>query len=547
MRNSLLWGIVSYHENPQAQGFIDHALDVRFNTWFEGYRQNFGIGGTFAEGPEYGSTMFTYSIIAFAAARDYGIDAHDNAFFRDAFYQTVYATTAQATTIGSLSPRFQIFPSNDDATFREGGVLSERTYFGDFFKFWAHRHGNGTQARYARDWLTRTGAPQSWLFRALSAPGDSVSNHQLPLDFYSPGAVQLVSRDRSNATTQVQLALGMQGGVGHRHDDAGSYQMWRNGRWLSRETAGYSNQIVGWRGVGMVDVGSSEGHNTLMFEGYTGARWGAPGGPTIFPPGQPRNDNPDGVPVMLRLQSDPDFSFAAVDLTPSYRATSSDVARAFDWPYAARAIREFVFLRELGALVIFDRATGSSDSLQSFYGTAAWRWPGVRSNTPRVPADMVRKTFVHHFETVPTITGNLASAPVGNQQSDLHMLLPSTGQTRRVLSEGSVVGQHRLEIDHAGVAETAFLNVVAGRDSSAAPLQSQLDDLGDRWRLRLTNTATQATASVEFRKGANSQGGSVSIGARNVDLRESVQAYAITDAGPVWSQDSAQVFANGFE
>ncbi|HEX5130021.1 MAG TPA: hypothetical protein VFV90_09750, partial [Usitatibacter sp.] len=73
-RNSLLWGIASFDDNARAQYFIDQALDVRMDADFARWYQDFGRGGVFAEGTDYGVAMLAYPLVAFASADDFGYD-----------------------------------------------------------------------------------------------------------------------------------------------------------------------------------------------------------------------------------------------------------------------------------------------------------------------------------------------------------------------------------------------------------------------------------------------------------------------------------------
>src|SRR5215475_12167923 len=56
--------------------------------------------------------------------------------------------------------------------------------------------------------------------------------------------------------------------VGHSHEDWGSFSLWRGGRWVMRESAGYSDSIVGTPGIAggaSQDSGSQLAHNVPVF------------------------------------------------------------------------------------------------------------------------------------------------------------------------------------------------------------------------------------------------------------------------------------------
>jgi hypothetical protein len=167
----------------------------------------------------------------------------------------------------------------------------------------------------------------------------------------------------------------------------------------------------------------------------------------------------------------------------------------------------------------------------------------------------VRRTFVMHFETAPSVVDpSRLRAFVGNQISELITLLPanpyySGNGAVRLFNEDrpghEQVGQHRLELDLSGNVEDYFLNVVTGYDPGEEPIQVALSDLGDRWRLALNHPA-RGTAVVILQKGMTSLGGSVQVnGFAPVPLSESVQGIRVSSIGPEWEGDL--IFANGVD
>lgn len=542
MRNELLWGIASFHENPRAQEFIDHALDTRFGTWFPAWYQDFGRGGVFPEGGDYGVVSLSYPLIAFVSAADFGHDPYAlSDYYREALYAMLYGTTPGPTTLETgFSGGFLLFPFNDDESLHGGGVINARAYLGDFARYFGTRNGSTGNARHARAWLAVTGAGRSWLFDALGGTGTAADLADLPLDYYAPGAQVFDLRTSHGVDAmQVHLQLGTPGGTEHRHYDAGSFQVWRKGRFLTRETAGYADQIAGFMGVGSIDTEHPLAHNTLLFEAWNTGRW-VGRGPHVIPEGGDRGENPRGLPRVTRLQHEAGFGFVAVDYSDAYR--NMDESRV-DWPYADRAWREFLFIRPLQVLVILDRTRGSSDSLLPWYNGGGWLLDG-----PHVSADQVRRSFVMHFEVEPSIEANRVTAALGNQSAELITLLP-TNPGVRILDEDrpgdAEAGQYRVEIDQIGSDEAYFINLVTGYDSGEAPLVASLVDDGPGWTLSLSHP-TRGAATVVLMKGMGSTGGSVAIdGGAPVPLRENVQGISVTSERPVWSDPT--LFADGFE
>ncbi|UXI70059.1 hypothetical protein [Tahibacter amnicola] len=548
VRNNLMWGIASFGDNPRAQEFINNALDLRLSTWFSRWYGDFGRGGVFVEGADYGSVMLSYPIIPFASAADFGYDPYTaTPFFREAIYALIYGTTPGPTTItDGFSGGALLFPFNDDESFRQGSVINNRQYLGDFARYFGHRDNTSGNAVHMRAWLAATNAGRSWMFDALGGTGQAADLATLPTDYYAPGAGVFYARTGHDANaTAVHVQLGTPGGIEHRHRDAGNFQMWRKGRWITRETTGYSDQIAGFAGNGSVDSEDHLAHNGLQFQGRTTAMWIGTG-PTVIPPGEDRGDQPDGLPEVVRVQHATDFGYVAVDFTKSYRNTNG---RRVDWPYADKAVREFLFVRPLGALIVLDRMRGSADSTLPFYSTGNW----VNANAPlsdHLAPEQVRRTFLMHFETQPTIAGSRVQAALGTQVSELRTLVPASPMYRLVNEDrpgDEPAGQYRLELDSSGTLESYFINVIHGRDSAEAAITATAVDNGMSWTVQLTHP-TRGSATILLNKGMASQGGSVTInGGAPVALISGLQGISVTPAGPVWASASDSIFRNGFD
>ena len=543
----LMWGITSFGENPRAQEFIDQALDTRMGSWFPTWYQNFGRGGVFPEGGDYGIVSLSYPLIPFVSAADFGYDAFaQTPYFTEAIYALIYGSTPGATTISGL-PTFglSLFPFNDDEHFYEGGAINTRNYLGDFARYFGSRAATSGNARHARAWLTASNAGRRWLFDALGGSGNAADLATLPLDYYAPGAQVFDMRTAHNANAmQVHLQLGTPGGTAHRHMDAGSFQVWRKGRWLTRESTGYSDRLVAYGQPSgsstTIDSSEAPAQNTLLFEGATTGIWIGNGPQPIPPSGNPDPDQPRRLPEVKRLQHEAQFAFVATDYSEAYR---NGLDTRADWPYAEKAWREFIFVRPLQALIVLDRMRGSSDSQRPFYLTANWLWNG-----PHIGGAQVRRSFLMHFETQPSANGNRLAATIGNQTSELIALLP-TSPVFRVINEDvpgdEQSGQYRLELDSVGSAESYFLNVITGYDSGEAAITANLIDNGSSWTLNLSHS-TRGNASVVLNKGMTSIGGSISIGGSPPEpLRSNVQGISVTPEGPVW--EAAYLFRDGFE
>src|SRR5262249_2922619 len=129
----------------------------------------------------------------------------------------------------------------------------------------------------------------------------------------------------------------------------------------------------------------------------------------------------DGPAKVLRLESNSYYSYAAVDLSQVYRAHNSPYPARDDNPYAGSAIREFIFIRPLDALLVLDRLSSS--------GTAT------------VSAASVTKTFLLHVPNLPTVSGNSVTEINGNQTLVLTNLL-TPAPNYNVVDEGAFTGWH---------------------------------------------------------------------------------------------------------
>ncbi len=539
LRNSLMWGITSRYENTQAQNFIAEALNRRYIGTFLTWYQNFGVGGVPREGNQYGPYMLGYPVLAFNSAKDYGYDAWSATnFWNDAGWYLQYAVTPAPTRArDGAEGLYEAFPFSDDQFFEVGGTGVDGNY-ADLLTAMAIRKPASALAARARQWIAKTGSQPSWWLRPeLAAINDPSSPPALPLDYYAAGAQFFYGRreNHPNATTfmlqmgNVASGSAETGGVGHTHIDAGSFQLWRKGRWLSRETTGYGGTpdyyIRGLNNVANTDIREAVAHNSVLFEG------------------RGQIDFFRGFAKVFRLQSEPGFAYAAVDLTDAYRATVDEGYEAGeDWPFAEKAIREFVYLRDLDALVIVDRLKAGSDSKNSIYNSCCqWETTIPYYTGPHLFAQQVRKSFVLHATgTGPDENGNpfvtgagTATAKVGDQRMDLRTLLPAN-PAYRVIDEGGEVGQFRVEFDDSGAEISYFINVVSLRDASEPPISAELDATGDAWKISLSHPQ-KGSALLTFTKGLASTDGSVRIGTEAaIALRKNKQGMSITNVGPVW-------------
>jgi len=502
-RNDIEWGLATAHDNPRAAALLDEGLRNRFGRDFVAYAASEGRGGALPEGTQYGPYILGYATVPLVTLANLGVNMWDSTpFFREALYNVIYATTPSATTTtGGGEHAFEMFPFNDDEKFREGG--SAQSAFLSRYMLAAAQHWRDQAAgQYAQAWIDLAHPRVSTMTADLAEAHDVKPRpfDDLPLDYFAPGAAFFYGRNKWGPDASVvAFQMGLPDATGHQHVDWGTFQLWRQGRWLTRETVGYQEPIAGWGGGPPGEAGSDGplGHNTVLFEGK-GAR-----GPW----------HRRGKPHVVRLESRPEYAYASVDLTDSYHCDPDDCKPERDENfYAGTLVREMIYLRGLETLVVFDRVGASSD---------------------RKPADQVVKTFLLHAETKPAVDGpNRLTIKSGNQLLRVSTLLPRA-ETPRIVAEGGRIGQVRVEIDDKGAPLSYFLNVMQARTEGQPALKATLQEGAGDFTVRLEDPA-RGNAVLVFQKGAQSRGGRVTTGQAAIPLRDGVQGIQVTAQGPRW-------------
>jgi hypothetical protein len=488
LRNDILWCIATAGENPGFEDYCEEALEVRWEGEFLPATQSldpeYGIshvGGALPEGDQYGIYLATYANIPFYTAGVLGRDLYgESNFFIEALFGIIYGRTPAATTRSGATTGHDMFPYNDSQEWRFGGRARADSYV-DFLDTMLTRYPATNMGRWIRQWLDDVASEVHSPHLSSTLPSvTALSFSSLPLDYFQPGIGNFYGRsDWATDATSFLWMLGQHGvdpgteaaTVGHRHDEIGSFQIWRNGRWLTRLDSSYTENIAGFAGSGSVDAGGLLGANTLVIGG-TNIRYN------------------EGDWAVLRTDSDPDFAYAATEFTDVYAGAASSV------------IREYVFVRSIETTVILDRVLTAGSTV---------------------------KTWLAHFDNNPTLEdANNVSHVAGTQELRLTTLVPSS-PTRRVVTEGGDIGQYRLEIDSPSGTQTYFLVVLQAKASADADLAPSVNDTGSAYEVTLNGSI-----SVTFQKGSTSSGGSITISGDTTNFRSDVEAITVTTAGPVW-------------
>jgi hypothetical protein len=310
-------------------------------------------------------------------------------------------------------------------------------------------------------------------------------------------------------------------GVGHDHLDEGSFQMLLGDQWLTKETPAYTGNITGYNGVGTEWAGSTVGHNGLLFDGQGLA-----------------DEYANGPPVVTRLESQPAYTFASVDLTPAYRTTLNPYAGAHDNPYVNSVVRDFVYVPALDTLLVFDRTEGSSD---------------------KIAASTVDKTFLLHFPNAPTQQGTNTWLGVnGDQALQLTVLTPQgqSAATFKVVNElpgtpdGTTDYQYRLEETTTGQAQSYLINVLQARSVNGSNVSATMTEDASGFTITLADP-TRGTAVIRLSKGMASSGGSFAFSpsgtpTASTSLTSKVQGIRVTQNGVIWAGSWTQTTSADF-
>ncbi|HZL36087.1 MAG TPA: hypothetical protein VFC78_12295, partial [Tepidisphaeraceae bacterium] len=524
LRNELNWGIATYYEDTvDAQAFINDALVTRYENSFVPWAASTGRGGVAVEGSEYGRYLLEYSTVPFATAALLGQDLYSKTnFYKEAVYNLIYGTTpGPSTDIAGDPPAYQLMPSGDDE-FGTGYPPAADEYYGFFMTQMAQEYAGTPTAEYARQWLNVTGAGAAvqtdslgqGLYVAATDPGGPAQSFSaLPLDYYAPGPGYLYAKsgwDPSAMETYFQLGSRT---ADHEHLDAGSFQIWAGGSWVTKESTGYSTPIANYGGNGTIDASATVAHNAVLIGGIGQA-----------------NAYVDGPARVTRVESNPLYSFSSVDLSQAYRASKSPYPSRDDNPYAGNVVRDFLYIRPLNALISLDR---------------------LESNTVgTTDASQVEKAFLLHFPNNPTITGNSAVGIAGSEQLTLTALTPQgqSAPTMRVVNETQGLSslnagtdyQYRLEEATSGSPQSYLVNVMQATAAGAQGLTATMAEDASSFTITLRDP-TRGTAVVVLQKGMQSAGGAVGFSpdpnatpTPTEALGAGVENITVTSQGPVW-------------
>lgn len=558
LANDILFGITMYYDNANAptemldvgmgsyqsgiaNGSRMNALESYAGTStlpaLNGYFGNIAgdaYGDPFTEGPgEYGRYAESLSAVWLPTLHTLGrnINSETTAYISSVFdniYDTIYSSNYGS---GCTTQQWEYITWSDDENWTygcdgasaishngyanysswssgSGGAMMGSQYYGDFMQMMVNELNGTNVAAYDRQWLNTVKPAVGPEFAALDPNPTPMSFSKLPLDYCSSATISMIcwsnSADWYSTQSERLWIAGNNtdlGGVPHAHAEPGNFQIIRKGIPIVRETPGYSQQIAGLGGVGLVQIDSAFAHNVLLFNGYG-----------------PNNNNTQsmqGPATVLRRETQPNYFYQATDYTATYNAKGQEHSN----PAVAHYVREIFNFRGIPAVVVVDRATASSSS---------------------VPI-----TFLAHCETSPTVTANGVSCIDQGEEAEWTFLAPA--QPSIVVVDESANSatcdanacQYRVEATNKnpGNALSYFVTVVqVGNAASFSALSPSLVDsdpgnpAGGTFALSL-----DSNDSLTLTKGALSSGGSITANRVGNTLATYVEPMNVSSAGPVWA------------
>jgi hypothetical protein len=528
-RNDFDFGIATYLNNTSADGNLSYGVNNRWpdllnfasptgtlRNGTHGYALHNQEGGG-----EYGRYSLNYYAMALASSALLGRDMwSETTAFESGVFQTIYNTMPTTTTSRSM---LDMFTWSDDEDWAigvncgyqshngpdsHGGCGPSSQYYGDFMQAAANEFPSAAVGKLAREWIATVNPAIGPIHKSVDPGGSAQAYSTLPLDYYSSGAQYMYSRSdwTTNGTSmlwQMGITNGTNSGTtqswgsGHGHWDAGTFQVFRKGVNIIRETAGYSEFVAGYNGVGTSDTFAGFAHNIPLVGGEAAINV---------------QGCSDGPGVVKRLETQPNYSFAVTDLTLVYQNTvcQSGDHQERENLHVVSAVREYYYFRGINVLVILDR-------LQSDASTTS-------------------TTFVSHCETNPTVVSATIACIDGSQEAFYTALVPAAPAIAIVAENANGADaanwQYRIEANNSNPGNVVSYNIYTiqlGDASGFVRLVPSILDNGSSWTITL-----DANDSLIVNKGVTSSGGTIKAAGATNPLATTVKTMTITNSGPVW-------------
>jgi len=225
----------------------------------------------------------------------------------------------------------------------------------------------------------------------------------------------------------------------------------------------------------------------------------------------------DGPGIVKRLETQPNYAFAAADLTLTYHNNVVDSGHpSRENSYAVSVVREYYYFRGINVVVIVDR-------LQTDTATRG-------------------TTFVSHCETSPTVVSATIKCIDGTQEALYTALVPAAPTVTLVAENANgataAAWQYRIEANNNNPGNVVSYNIYTiqlGDASGFSALTPGIVDSAPGSPSSGTFTITLgANDSLIINKGIASSGGTIKAAGSTKALATAVQGMTITDSGPAW-------------
>jgi len=533
-RNDFDFGVATYGNNSNAATNLNYGVNSRWPDLLNFVSPSgTGKNGTHGYalhsqegGGEYGRYSLNYYALPLASSALLGRDMWtETTAFKSGVFQTIYNTMPTITTSRSM---WDMFTWGDDENWQagagcgyqshngpdgHGGCGASSQYYGDFMQAAANEFPGTAVGKLARQWISTVNPAIGSIHKSVDPGGSSQAYSTMPLDYYSSGAQYMYSRSDWTASGTSMLwqmglyngdnVLSVSWGGGHSHQDAGTFQAFRKGVPIIRETMAYSETVAGYNGAGTADAATGFAHNIPFVGGQASIN--------VF------GGCSDGPGVVKRLETQPNYSFAVTDLTLTYKNNVCDSGHPERQnPYVVSVVREYYYLRGISTLVIVDR-------LQTDVATRS-------------------TTFVSHCETTPTVSSATVACIDGTQEALYTALVPAA-PTIAVAPENAnganaANWQYRIEANNASPGNVVSYNIYTiqlGDASGFSALTPGVVDSSPGNPSSGTFTITlDANDSLVINKGVASLGGTIKAAGSTNTLATTVQGMTITDGGPAW-------------
>jgi len=534
-RNDFDFGIASYVDNPSAAANLNYGMVNRWNELLNfasptGTGKNGGRGYALHNqegGGEYGRYSLDYYAMALASSAVLGRDLWtETTAFKSGVFQTIYNTMPTTSTNRAMTDMFtwgddELWGSGAGCGYvshngpdGHGGCGASSQIYGNFMQAAANEFPGIAVGKLARQWMATVNPAIGPIHKSVDPGGASQAYSSMPIDYYASGPQFMYSRsDWTTNGTSMLWQMGITHGTnmgpsqswggGHNHNDAGTFQIFRKGVNILRETMGYVESVAGYNGVGTADTVTGLAHNVPLMGGQGGSN--IVGGCT------------DGPGIVKRLETQQNYSFAVSDITQAYKNVVCDPGnpgRAN--PYVAAVVREYYYFRGINVLVIVDR-------LQSDTATRS-------------------TTFVSHCETNPTVVSGTIACIDGTQEALYTALVPAAPAIKIVAENANGANasnwQYRIEANNNNPGNVLSYNIYTiqlGDTSGFSALAPAVVDSTPGSPSSGTFTVTLgANDSLVVNKGIASSGGTIKAAGSTKALTTTVQGMTITDSGPVW-------------